>query len=57
VNISLKAQNIHDTSHMLKEVKQEGRPKQGCLNHTLKKEQNSHRRQREGGKRIGEEKG
>ena len=34
-----------------KEVKQE-RPKQGCLNHTYKGKQNSHRRERHGGRKV-----
>jgi hypothetical protein len=49
VNINHKVQDIHDTPHKPKEVKQEGKPKQGSLNITRKEEQNNHRRQRERG--------
>ena len=45
VDISHKTQSIHDTPRRLKEVKQEGRLKGRCLNHTHKGEQNSHKRQ------------
>jgi hypothetical protein len=40
-----------------KKVKQEGRPRQGWLNHNYKEKQNSHRRQREGGQWLGKGRG
>jgi hypothetical protein len=50
VGISPKAQNSQDTAHKPKEVKQQGRPKQGCLNHTWKTEQETEEGREVGGR-------